>query len=211
MATLPLNLVSCALFSRNKTMPKLPLHHHLPMSLLLVALMAATRSHHFASALHLPDASWAVFFLAGALLPGWLPLVGLLALAAAVDYVAITFGGVSAFCVSPAYAALLPAYGALYLAGRWYAPRHRPMLRSLLPFAGTALVGTAACELVSSGAFYIFSGRFAEPTLAEFGARLLRYFPYALEGMALYLGAAVIAYAAVAALAQHQTTAALRR
>ncbi|HEX2796630.1 MAG TPA: hypothetical protein VHN38_06045 [Immundisolibacter sp.] len=177
-------------------MNKLPLPHPLPVGLLLAALMIATRSHHFASALHLPDASWAVFFLAGALLPGWLPLAGLLALAAAVDYVAITFGGVSAFCVSPAYGFLLPAYGALYAAGRWYAGRHQPQWRSLLPFSGAALAGTAVCEVLSSGGFCFLSGRFAEPTLAEFGARLARYFPHALEGMALYLGAAVITYAA---------------
>jgi len=182
-------------------MTKLPLPRPLPVGLLLAALMAATRSHHFASALHLPDASWAVFFLAGALLPGWLPLAALLALAATVDYLAISFGGVSAFCVSPAYVALLPAYGALYAAGRWYARRHRATLRSLLPFSGAALVGMTLCELLSSGAFYFFSGRFAAPTLAEFGARLARYFPYALEGMALYLGTAVIVYAAFTALA----------
>lgn len=182
-------------------MNKLPLPRLLPVGLLLAALMAATRSHHFASALHLPDASWAVFFLAGALLPGWLPLAALLALAATVDYLAISFGGVSAFCVSPAYVALLPAYGALYAAGRWYARRHRPMPRNLLPFTGAALVGTTLCELLSSGAFYFFSGRFAAPTLAEFGARLARYFPHALEGMALYLGTAVIVYATFTALA----------
>jgi hypothetical protein len=182
-------------------MNKLPLPRLLPVGLLLAALMIATRSHHFASALHLPDASWAVFFLAGALLPGWLPLAALLALAATVDYLAISFGGVSAFCVSTAYAALAPAYGVLYAAGRWYARRHRPTPRSLLPFTGAALVGTTLCELLSSGAFYFFSGRFAAPTLAEFGARLARYFPYALEGMALYLGTAVIVYAAFTATA----------
>lgn len=182
-------------------MNKLPLPRPLPVGLLLAALMLATRSHHFATPLHLPDASWAVFFLAGALLPGWLPLAGLLALAGTVDYLAIHFGGVSAFCVSPAYIALAPAYGALYAAGRWYAPRHRATLRSLLPFTGAALVGTTLCELLSSGAFYFFSDRFAAPTVAEFGARLVRYFPYALEGMALYLGTAVIVYAAFAALA----------
>jgi len=191
-------------------MTKLPLPHPLPVGLLLAAVMIATRSHHFASALHLPDASWEVFFLAGALLPGWLPLAGLLALAAAVDYLAITFGGVSAFCVSPAYVALLPAYGALYAAGRWYAGRHQPQWLSLLPFSGAALAATTVCELLSSGGFYFFSGRFAGPTLAEFGARLARYFPYALEGMALYLGTAVIACAAFAA-AGRGASATLRR
>ena len=192
-------------------MTRLPLPQWLPVGLLLAALMIATRSHHFATALHLPDASWAVFFLAGTLLPGWLPLAGLLALAAAADYVAITFGGVSAFCVSPAYVALLPAYGALYAAGRWYALRHQATLRSLLPFTGAALIGTTLCELLTSGAFYFFSGRFATPTVAEFGARLARYFPHALEGMALYLGAAVIVYAAFVAVAARSLPPQLRR
>jgi hypothetical protein len=182
-------------------MNKLPLSRPLPVVLALAALMLLTRSHHFATAVHLPDASWAVFFLAGALLPGWRPLAALLGLAGAVDYLAITFGGVSAFCVSPAYVALIPAYGALYGAGRWYARGHAPTLSSLPRFVAAALVGTMACELLSSGAFFFFSGRFAEPTLAEFGARLVRYFPLALQGMALYLAAAVIVYAAFAALA----------
>ncbi len=187
-------------------MNKLPLSRPLPVGLALAVLLLLTRSHHFASAVHLPDASWAVFFLAGALLPGWLPLSVLLGLAGAVDYVAIAVGGVSAFCVSPAYLALIPAYGALYGAGHWYARGHQAALSSLPRFAAAALVGTTACELLSSGAFYVFSGRFTEPTLAEFGARFVRYFPLALEGMALYLAAAVIAYAAFAALANRHAT-----
>ncbi|GAB4350141.1 MAG: hypothetical protein Kow0073_04270 [Immundisolibacter sp.] len=187
-------------------MNPLPLHRSRPAGLALATVMILTRGHHFATAVHLPDASWAVFFLAGVLLAGWRPLAGLLALAAACDYVAIAFGGVSAWCVSPAYGALAPAYGALYAAGRWYADRHRPQRSSLLPFAGAALVGATACELLSSGAFYVFSGRFAEPTLAEFGARLVRYFPRALEGMALYLTAAAAAYAILAALANRRAT-----
>jgi hypothetical protein len=123
-----------------------------------------------------------------------------------VDYAAIAFGGVSAFCVSPAYLALAPAYGALYAAGRWYARGHRAALSTLPRFAAAALAGTAVCELVSSGAFYAFSGRFADPTLAEFGTRLVHYFPLALEGMALYLGAAVIAAAAFMAIGARRAT-----
>jgi len=43
------------------------------IGLILVAAMAATRFHHLGDALHLPDASWALFFLAGVYLsPAWL-------------------------------------------------------------------------------------------------------------------------------------------
>ena len=58
----------------------------LPVGLALAVLMAATRSHHFATALHLPDASWAVFFLAGVYLWRVSMLPALMAEAALIDY-----------------------------------------------------------------------------------------------------------------------------
>jgi hypothetical protein len=64
-----------------------------------------------------------------------------------------------------------------------------------LPLTVAVLAGTALSELLSSGGFYFFSGRFAETSLTEFGTRLINYFPHALEGMALYVGAAAIAHA----------------
>src|SRR3990167_728974 len=58
----------------------------------LAALMAATRDHHFCSALHLPDASLAIFLLAGFYLPRWAFPV-LLVEAGLADYLAINYGG----------------------------------------------------------------------------------------------------------------------
>lgn len=161
----------------------------------LFMTVVVTRGHHFANLAHLPDASWAVFFLAGVYLrPFWM-LPTLLVLAASLDYVAITRYGVSAFCVSPAYGFLLPAYSALWLAGRWYAGRHYFARSTLLPLSLSMLTGAMICELLSSGGFYFFSGRFAEPTLAEFGARLLKYFPSDLQSMTFYVGIAAMVHA----------------
>ena len=118
----------------------------LAIGLTLALLMAATRSHHFAATLHLPDASWAAFFLAGFYLrPVWV-FPALITLAGVSDYVAIAGFGVSDFCASPAYGFLLPAYGALWLAGRWYAGRHRFALSTLIPLAGSVVIGAAVCE-----------------------------------------------------------------
>ncbi|TCS73946.1 hypothetical protein EDC61_101168 [Sulfuritortus calidifontis] len=160
----------------------------------LAALMALTRSHHFAGLHHLPEASWAVFFLAGVYLSrGWVfPVLCLEA--AVVDYLAIVYGGTSGFCVSPAYAMLVPAYGALWLAGRWYARHHREAVATLMPLAGSMLVGAVLAELFSSGGFYLFSGYFAAPSLAEFAARVARYFPAYLGALALYVGIAALAH-----------------
>ncbi|MGZ8245931.1 hypothetical protein [Methylomagnum sp.] len=164
------------------------------MSVGLAALMAATRDHHFASALHLPDASWAAFFLVGFYVRERWALPALLAVAALSDYLAITGSGVDAFCVSPAYVLLAPAYGALWLAGRWYGGRYRFHADTLPGLTLSVLGGALACELLSSGGFYLFSGRFAELSLADFGAQLARYFPPMLAGMALYIGVAAIAH-----------------
>ncbi len=167
-----------------------------PIALSLAVLMAATRSHHFASITHLPDASWAVFFLAGFYLrPVWM-FPALLALAAASDYVAIAWLGVSDFCVSPAYVFLLPAYGAMWLAGRWYLRHYRFRVSTLPLLALALLTGAAVCELLSSGGFYFFSGRFEETDFSGFGARLVKYFPHALEGIALYVTAAILVHVA---------------
>ncbi|TAN51260.1 MAG: hypothetical protein EPN21_07010 [Methylococcaceae bacterium] len=162
-----------------------------PIALALAGLLAVTRSHHYADIHHLPDATWAIFFLAAVYLrPVWiLPL--LLAEAAAVDYVSIVWDDVSSFCVSPAYGLLVPAYGVLWLAGRWYGRRHVFGWDALLPLNAGVLAGAALCELLSGGGFYWLSGRFGETSLLELGSRLVRYFPLSLSAMAFYLGLAV--------------------
>lgn len=164
----------------------------------LALLLVATRGHHFATANLLPSASWAAFFLAGMYLRRTVIFGGLLAIVAAVDYGAIVWGGVDGFCVSPAYAALLPAYAALWLAGRGYATRCGLQSIAVLPLAA-AVVGSALLgELISSGAFYAFSGRFAEPSLAEFALRMARYFPASLLSLGFWVTAAAAIHVAVA-------------
>lgn len=164
------------------------------IGLALAALMALTRSHHIPGFPHLLDASWAVFFLAGMYLRPMLALPLLLAEAVLIDYLAITYGGVSSFCVSAAYVALAPAYGALWLAGRWYAKRAQTRANTLVPFALSLIAGSAVCELISSASFYYLSGRFAAPTLAGLGARLVEYFPGNAQSFLFYVGLGVAAH-----------------
>lgn len=173
-------------------------NHQILIGLVLAALMIATRGHHFASITHLPSASWAVFFLAGVYLrPAW-AFAGLLALAGGLDYAAVTWGGVSNFCVSPAYPFLLPAYGSLWLAGRWFAKRYSFSMQALPTLGASLLGGSVLAELFSSGGFYFFSGRYVETSLAEFGARLVKYFPHALESLAFWMGIAIVIHVAFA-------------
>lgn len=173
----------------------------------LVALIAATHGHHFATALHLPPATWVAFFLAGFYVRRAALFLALLAEVVLIDYIAVSYGGVSAFCVSPAYGFLLPAYGSLWLAGRWYA-RHYRFDASTLPALGASLLGgVTLAELFSSGGFYFFSGRFADTSLSGFAARLAQYFPQTLQSFAFWAAVAIavhVAFALTQAGKRHQ-------
>src|ERR1700730_5271487 len=87
--------------------------------LALTVLMAATRIEHFGAGQIAPDASTAVFFLAGLLIGNPLWLLAFLAEALLLDLTAIHSVGVEAVCVTFGYGMMIPAYGALWLAARW--------------------------------------------------------------------------------------------
>lgn len=171
----------------------------------LLGLMAVTRSYllyHFAP---VPDASWAVFFIAGFYLRGWgkwaFPL--LMAVAVGVDYVSITRQGIdfwSHYCVSPGYWFLLPAYGALWLGGS-LSRRHyseAAPARSLAIVAGALVAAAIACQLFAQGGFYWFSDSVPQPaTLAGWWKNYSDWLPSYLRTAAIYTGLAVIAHAGV--------------
>lgn len=162
----------------------------------LSGLLIVTRGYHFATLESLPSASYAVFFLAGVYLaPRWV-FPALWSTAALADLSAITVGGVSAFCVSPAYAFLVPAYGALWLPGRYWGATHRWSWARVPFLAASLFLGVIVCELLASGGFYFFSGRFPHPTIAGLGPRLATYFPSSLGSVLFYVGAAAVIHIA---------------
>ena len=176
--------------------------NQLAIGLLLVSLMILTRSHHFASAHNLADASWVIFFLAGVYLRSAWPLLGFFALSWWLDFAAYTWGGVSDFCITPAYVFLLPAYVSLWLAGHWYAKQYQFAWHTVMPLSLSIIAGLILCELFSSGGFYFFSARFAETSLIEFGERLIRYFPLYAESFVFYIGIAIVIHSLFALIVQ---------
>ncbi len=156
------------------------------IALALLAVMAATRSHHLTSVLGPGDASLAAFFLGGLYLRriGWLGLV--MAAAAVVDFAAIQ-GGVSGWCVTPGYVMLAPAYGALWLAGRLATGISRSaagLLRGGLLLAG----GTLVFFVVSNAGFYFLSGYFSDLGVGDFALRVATYLPAYLTQAFVYSG-----------------------
>ena len=168
------------------------------IALLLALLMAATRFHHFGSVTQLPDASLAVFFLGGFYLRRSVLFGCYLAQAALIDYLAITLGGVSDWCVTPAYAFLIPTYASLWFGGLWYARRHRLEWRTVAPLAGAVFGAVSAAFLISNASFYLLSGYFPEMSWTEYAARVAKYYPpYALAAVG-YIGVAAALHALAA-------------
>ena len=159
----------------------------------LMALMLATRFHHFGDALYLPDASWAIFFLAGFYLPvAW--LAGLMLAAVGIDLVAVGWMGASGYCLTPAYAALQAAHVALWAGGRWAGRCSGSGVTAVLPMAAIGLGGTLLAFTLSNGAFYWFGGRVLDTQWPQFLQTFVDYGPRFLIGTLGYLAVAALVH-----------------
>ena len=175
----------------------------------LVLLMAVTRGSHFGSSFALPDATLAIFLVAGFMLPRYTltalaTFIFLLLEAGGIDYYAITYNGVSDYCVSPAYWFLIPTYAGMWFAGHWFASRQQNSWNALALFAGVSWLATTVAFLISNGSFYLFSGHFTEMNVAEYAARVAKYYPSYVSGALMYLALAAVIY--VAAITLNKTT-----
>ena len=168
-----------------------------PGAVALMALMAATRFHHFGTPFALPDASLAIFFLAGLWLGGRYLFAALLLEAGLIDYLAITKLGVSDFCVSQAYVFLLPTYAAMWFGGKWCRQFETQSPVALAKQFAALVIATSSAFLISNGSFYLLSGRYAEGNWAEYIERFAMYYPPYMTSTLIY---GVVIFAAVSAI-----------
>lgn len=143
------------------------------LALVMIATRSSLMRDHLAP---LPDASWAVFFIAGFYFAaaGGQRLFGLLragsaagsflalmVLAVLIDWVVISAQGIafwSHYCVSPAYWFLLPSYAVLWLGGAWLRSHYRWLhARELGLLAVSAVIAIGLCFLISDTSYYWLS------------------------------------------------------
>lgn len=167
----------------------------------LAALMAVTRFNHFGSAVALPDASLAVFFLGGLYLSRCSLRVSLAAFIALIleagltDYYATAIQGVSDWCITPAYWFLIPTYGSMWVVGRWFSLRHAMQGRGLALLAVAAWAASSFAFAFSNATFYLFSEYFGEMSVVEYAARVSQYYVsyVAMAMMYIAIGMVVLA------------------
>ncbi len=157
----------------------------------LILILITTRSHFFH---HIQDASWAIFFILGFYLRAVIGLPIFLLAAFIVDLIVIESKGGQSYCFTISYPFLAPAYGSLWLAGRWFANHYSENLRGLVYFIGSAIIGVTVCYIISSGGFYWFSGRFTETNMTEFAERITKFLPMFMKITVMYLAIAAVVH-----------------
>ena len=153
----------------------------------LMLLMVATRFHHFGDTFSLPDASLAVFFLAGFWSGGIVLFVTLLLEAGLIDYLAITQFGVSDFCISPAYVFLIPTYAVVWFGGRFSATFSNHALTHLPAKIMVLVVSVSLAFLISNGSFYLLSDKYPDTNWLEYSSRFMQYYPPYLQYSIFYV------------------------
>ncbi|WP_019867240.1 hypothetical protein [Methylovulum miyakonense] len=168
----------------------------------LLALMAVTRVHHFGSAWSLPDASLAVFFLAGLYVSNRMWLAGLLLAAGLLDYLAINQFNVSDWCMSPAYVFLIPTYGVMWSAGRFCRTLAASGKQEWAVFAASVTLSAIVAFVISNGSFFLFSGRYADMPVASYSLAIAKYLPAYVGWAVAYAVASLAAVKAARVLLQ---------
>lgn len=168
-------------------------NNQLLIGLSLLLVLALTRSGHFGSAIKLPDTSWAMFWLAGALtVSRWWPVL-LMLLAGSIDYIVIA-DGVNGYCVTPAYPFLIPTYLALWSAGRYASAPLVLDRHSILRMTLALLAGVSSAFIISNASFYYFSGYFSALSLTAYTLSVVRYWPHYLLTSALYVSCGLLLF-----------------
>lgn len=183
-----------AVNAHTSSMKSLSKNHVYLIGGILLFLMIVTRAG-FVN--HIQDASWAVFFILGFYLRAAIALPLFLLVAFIVDISVIQATGGENYCFTISYPFLAPAYGSLWLAGRWFANNYSVNVKGLAYLAIAVVVGTTVCDLFSSGGFYFFSDRFENTTFAEFGTRIATYLPMYMKTTALYVAVAALVHFAI--------------
>ena len=158
----------------------------------LIALMLMTRSGLVS---HIHDASWAVLFLVGFYLRHYLGLPLVILTAIGIDFAVIAArGGHQDYYLTPSYLFVIPAYSVLWFAGRAAANNYSETIKGFVTFICIAVIGIVACDLLSSGGFYLMSASIQGLSIGELVSRISQFTLISLQTTLLYLACAAIVH-----------------
>jgi hypothetical protein len=137
----------------------------LTIAAVMAFLMLLTRGSHVLTQVSLPDASLAIFLLAGLYLRKAIWFVLFVVLATVIDFGAAAIDSIQAFCLTDGYWGMLPTYAVMWFAGIWLRKQENALELTKLMLAG--IVSTFLAFVISTQTYYIFSGRFPAQGVME--------------------------------------------
>ena len=167
----------------------------------LSALMIITRPYHFASALHLPSASLAVFFLGGFFLKTNKTFWGFFALSVGIDLASSYFRGAFGDCITVSYPFLVVGYLALWQTGKWCffsisktSYQQTNIALAMIKNLAGLFIASSLAFFTSNASYYFISGKFPDLSWMQYSDRVAKYylpyiqspFLYVILGLAIY-------------------------
>ena len=139
------------------------------------------------------------FFLGGFYLRRLTLCAGGLILVGTIDFVAITWGGVTDAWFAPVYLFMIPAYAVLWLAGKNYAARYTFQWLTLPRFL-ISLSSIVVAELLASGSFYLLMNARDHVSFQGLLIYLITWIPESLQSFLFWMGLATALHCLVTIL-----------
>ena len=143
--------------------------------LFLIFLMLFTRGSHFLTELSLPDASLISFLILGILSPSLILFFLFFILGSLIDFGSAIFDVSKGFYLSNGYWGLIPAYYVMFISGQLI--KSKNFLNKINLFLIILFGSTTLAFIISTNAYYMFSGRFGNPSLLESILQGWNYYP----------------------------------
>ena len=160
--------------------------HETLFLIILSLVLILTRGSHITTFYNLPDASLALFLVGGIYLKNIRFFLALFLLGLVIDFGASAFDPKLGFCLTNGYWGLIPAYGVLWLSG--YFLYHKKLIQKLsifIPIVSTAII---LAFIISTQTYYMFSGRFGNPSFFESVFHGWEYLPQYFLSSFAYIG-----------------------
>jgi hypothetical protein len=160
--------------------------HETLFLIILSLVLILTRGSHITTFYNLPDASLALFLVGGIYLKNIRFFLALFLLGLVIDFGASAFDPKLGFCLTNGYWGLIPAYGVLWLSG--YFLYHKKLIQKLsifIPIVSTAII---LAFIISTQTYYIFSGRFGNPSFFDSVFHGWEYLPQYFLSSFAYIG-----------------------
>ena len=169
------------------TFQYLRLKTHETLFLIILSLvLILTRGSHITTFYSLPDASLALFLVGGIYLKNIRFFLALFLLGLVIDFGASAFDPKLGFCLTNGYWGLIPAYGVLWLSG--YFLYHKKLIQKLSIFIPIVSIAIILAFIISTQTYYMFSGRFGNPSFFESVLHGWEYLPQYFLSSFAYIG-----------------------